>query len=83
MEKRVLKTLEFNKIIQQVATHCTSVAGRAHVEQLTPSRELEDVQRLLEETDEGLALLRIRGNVPMGVFMTSDHMRNVRKSAEC
>lgn len=66
MEKRVLKTLEFNKIIQQVATHCTSVAGRAHVEQLTPSRELEDVQRLLEETDEGLALLRIRGNVPMG-----------------
>ncbi|MBY0222438.1 endonuclease MutS2 [Mammaliicoccus sciuri] len=66
MEKRVLKTLEFNKIIQQVATHCTSVAGRAHVEQLTPSRELEDVRRLLEETDEGLALLRIRGNVPMG-----------------
>ncbi|GKV66419.1 MULTISPECIES: endonuclease MutS2 [unclassified Sporosarcina] len=66
MEKRVLKTLEFDKIIQQVTAHCTSSAGRSHVEQLVPSHQLEDVQRLLEETDEGLALLRIRGNVPMG-----------------
>ncbi|PID07230.1 MULTISPECIES: endonuclease MutS2 [unclassified Sporosarcina] len=66
MEKRVLKTLEFDKIIQQVAAQCTSIAGRAHIEQLVPSTNLEDVNRLLEETDEGLALLRIRGNVPMG-----------------
>ncbi|WP_301107609.1 endonuclease MutS2 [Sporosarcina sp.] len=66
MEKRVLKTLEFDKIIEQVAAQCTSSAGRSHVEQLVPSHQLEDVQRLLEETDEGLALLRIRGNVPMG-----------------
>ncbi|AXH99389.1 endonuclease MutS2 [Sporosarcina sp. PTS2304] len=66
MEKRVLKTLEFDKIIVQVAAHCTSSAGRTHVEQLVPSRNLEDVQILLEETDEGLAILRLRGNVPMG-----------------
>ncbi|PIC58525.1 endonuclease MutS2 [Sporosarcina sp. P12(2017)] len=66
MEKRVLKTLEFDKIIQQVSAQCTSIAGRAHIEQLVPSKSLEDVNRLLEETDEGLALLRIRGNVPMG-----------------
>ncbi|ARK23690.1 endonuclease MutS2 [Sporosarcina sp. P37] len=66
MEKRVLKTLEFDKIIQQVSAQCTSKAGRTHVEQLVPSKSLEDVSRLLEETDEGLALLRIRGNVPMG-----------------
>ncbi|ARK20526.1 endonuclease MutS2 [Sporosarcina ureae] len=66
MEKRVLKTLEFDKIIQQVSAQCTSIAGRAHIEQLIPSTSLEEVSRLLEETDEGLALLRIRGNVPMG-----------------
>lgn len=66
MEKRVLKTLEFDKIIQQVSAQCTSIAGRAHIEQLVPSTSLEEVSRLLEETDEGLALLRIRGNVPMG-----------------
>src|SRR5699024_1750525 len=61
-----LKTLEFDKIIQQVSAQCTSIAGRAHIEQLVPSTSLEEVSRLLEETDEGLALLRIRGNVPMG-----------------
>lgn len=66
MEKRVLKTLEFDKIIAQVASHCTSSAGRTNVEQLVPSRTLAEVTRLLEETDEGLALLRIRVNVPMG-----------------
>lgn len=66
MEKRVLKTLEFDKIIEQVAAHCTSAAGKKFIGQLAPSRQLEEVRRLLEETDEGLALLRVRGNVPMG-----------------
>lgn len=66
MEKRVLHTLEFDKIIEQTAAHCTSSAGRAHIEKLVPSTALADVKVLLEETDEGLALLRIRGNVPMG-----------------
>ncbi len=36
------------------------------MEKLTPSTDFETVQRLLEETDEGLAILRVRGNVPMG-----------------
>ncbi|WP_336824885.1 endonuclease MutS2 [Sporosarcina sp. USHLN248] len=66
MEKRVLKTLEFDKVRELVLTYCTSSAGRSHMEKLVPVSEYTEVVKLLEETDEGLAILRVRGNVPMG-----------------
>ncbi|WP_203246732.1 endonuclease MutS2 [Sporosarcina beigongshangi] len=66
MENRVLKTLEFDKIRDIVATHCTSFAGRSYIEKLVPVSEFDEVVRLLEEMDEGLSILRVRGNVPMG-----------------
>ncbi|WP_370457462.1 endonuclease MutS2 [Sporosarcina sp. JAI121] len=48
------------------ATHCTSVAGRSYMEKLVPVSDFDEVVKLLEETDEGLSILRVRGNVPMG-----------------
>ncbi|MGN7388247.1 endonuclease MutS2 [Sporosarcina sp. SAFN-015] len=66
MENRVLKTLEFDKIRDVVATYCTSSAGRTYMEKLVPVSDFQEVVRLLEETDEGLSILRVRGNVPMG-----------------
>ena len=36
------------------------------MEKLVPVSDFQEVVRLLEETDEGLAILRVRGNVPMG-----------------
>ncbi|MDN4607219.1 endonuclease MutS2 [Sporosarcina highlanderae] len=66
MENRVLKTLEFDKVRDIVATYCTSYAGRTYMEKLVPVSDFNEVVRLLEETDEGLAILRVRGNVPMG-----------------
>jgi DNA mismatch repair protein MutS2 len=64
--KRALKTLEFDKVREQVANFCTSSLGRSHLDQLEPSIDFQVVVRLLDEMDEGLSLLRIRGNVPMG-----------------
>ena len=66
METRVLKTLEFDKVRELVANHCTSSAGRSHMEKLMPVSDYEEVVRLLEETDEGLSIFRVRGNVPLG-----------------
>lgn len=66
MENRVLKTLEFDKIRDMAATHCTSFAGRSYMEKLVPVSDFDEVVKLLEETDEGLSILRVRGNVPMG-----------------
>ena len=66
MDPRVLKTLEFDKIRDGVTAHCTSVLGRSRISELVPSGDMAEVKALLEETDEALAIYRIRGNVPMG-----------------
>jgi len=66
LENRVLKTLEFDKVRALVAAHCTFSAGQEFMEKLIPVSDFELVVRLLEETDEGLSILRVRGNVPMG-----------------
>lgn len=66
MESRVLQTLEYNKIIELVTEHTTFEAGKQLIEQLTPNNRFETVQTLLEETDEALTILRLRGHVPMG-----------------
>ncbi len=64
--ERALRTLEFYKIRSEVARYCTSSLGKAHVDDLLPSIELDKVNRLLEEMDEGAAIIRTKGNVPMG-----------------
>ena len=77
--KRALKTLEFDKVREQVANFCTSSLGRAYLDLLEPSIDAVDVVRLLDEMDEGLSLLRIRGNVPMGgIFDVRGHAKRAQ-----
>ncbi|MFC6039256.1 endonuclease MutS2 [Paenisporosarcina macmurdoensis] len=77
--KRALKTLEFDKVREQVANFCTSSLGRTQLDLLEPSIVLHEVKRLLDEMDEGLDLLRVRGNVPMGgIFDVRAHARRAQ-----
>ena len=64
--QRALRTLEYYKIIDEVAKYCTSSIGKSHMDKLVPSVDFAVVTKLLEEMDEGLNVLRLRGNVPMG-----------------
>lgn len=64
--ERALKTLEYYKIREEVAKYCTSSVGKSHMDKLVPSVDFAEVTKLLEEMDEGLSILRLRGNVPMG-----------------
>ncbi|MFJ7697296.1 endonuclease MutS2 [Lysinibacillus fusiformis] len=64
--ERALKTLEYDKVRQQVATYCTSSIGKSAIEELVPQIDYDKVVQLLEEMDEGLSILRVKGNVPMG-----------------
>ncbi|MFJ5764619.1 endonuclease MutS2 [Lysinibacillus sp. NPDC093210] len=63
---RALKTLEYDKVRQQVAIYCTSSIGKSAIDELVPQTDFEKVVQLLEEMDEGLSILRVKGNVPMG-----------------
>lgn len=64
--ERALKTLEYDKVRQQVAKHCTSSIGKAAIDDLVPQTDFEKVVQLLDEMDEGLSILRVKGNVPLG-----------------
>lgn len=64
--ERALKTLEYDKVRQQVAIYCTSSIGKSAIDELVPQTDFEKVVQLLEEMDEGLSILRVKGNVPMG-----------------
>ncbi|MGE6488229.1 endonuclease MutS2 [Paenisporosarcina sp. NPDC076898] len=77
--KRALKTLEFDKVREQVASFCTSSLGRTHLDLLEPSIDLDTVVKLLDEMDEGLSVLRVRGNVPMGgIFDVRGHAKRAQ-----
>lgn len=64
--ERALRTLEYFKIRDEVSNYCTSSIGRSHIDNLIPSVEFTVVRKLLEEMDEGMTILRLRGDVPMG-----------------
>ncbi|MBT2754512.1 endonuclease MutS2 [Mesobacillus foraminis] len=66
MQERVLKTLEFTKIKEQMLDHVSSSLGREKALNLMPSVDYEEVIRLQEETDEAVKVLRLKGNVPLG-----------------
>ena len=49
-----------------MAAYCTSSIGKTAIDELVPQTDYEKVVQLLEEMDEGLSILRVKGNVPMG-----------------
>ena len=64
--ERALKTLEYDKVRQLVAKHCTCSIGKSAIDELVPQTNFEKVVQLLDEMDEGLSILRVKGNVPLG-----------------
>lgn len=76
IELRALKTLEFDKIREQVSKFCTNSIGKQAIDELVPETDFDTVVALLEEMDEGLAILRVKGSAPMGgIFDVRPHAR--------
>ena len=68
MNTRALQTLEFNKIREMLYGHTASGMGRTEAEKLLPSSEMEDVERMLTETEEAVMILRSTGRTPVEGF---------------
>ncbi len=61
MHERTAKGLEWNTILERLASYTSFSAGRELALQLQPSTDLQEVRRLLEETREARVLLETRG----------------------
>jgi DNA mismatch repair protein MutS2 len=66
MDKRSLKTLEFDKIIQKLQDKAISVAGKTHCASLQPMACLDEIKLALEETEQALEFSMKAGHLPLG-----------------
>ncbi|GAE30154.1 endonuclease MutS2 [Halalkalibacter hemicellulosilyticus] len=74
--ERVLRVLEYTKMKEQIREHVSSSLGRNKLHHLTPSLDLEEMNRWQQETAEGATVLRLRGQVPLGgIFDITAHAK--------
>jgi DNA mismatch repair protein MutS2 len=64
--ERVLRVLEYEKIIEQLGNHVSSSLGKEKVQRLTPTFIYDEVVDSQKATFEGATVLRLKGYVPMG-----------------
>ncbi len=66
MNEKVLRVLEYNKIIDLLTDRATSDPGRKLCRALTPSCDLEEINRTQEETKDALSRLFKKGSTSFG-----------------
>lgn len=65
LNSKIIKTLEFEKIRQQLAKFAATEIGKQQLLTLEPSTTFEDVQRKQDESDDGRKVLRLKGGIPV------------------
>ncbi|MBS4222670.1 endonuclease MutS2 [Lederbergia citrea] len=79
MNEKILKTLEFNKILSQLKDFASSTVGVEKIKLLKPSTSYEEVVKLQEETDEAAHVLRLRGHAPLsGIHNIKPHAKRAQ-----
>ena len=68
MDKRTLRVLEYEKIIQQLASHARSELGKSLIMELEPFIQYGEVEKKLDETDQAEAIIAYIGSSPMDSF---------------
>ena len=66
MNEKVLKTLEYNKIIDRLTEHATSDPGRRLCRELVPMDRLSDIESAQQETADALTRLFQKGSISFG-----------------
>ena len=66
MNQKVLKTLEYNKIIDILTDKADSEPGKKLCRELTPSTDLEEIRQAQAETKDALARLFKVGSTSFG-----------------
>ncbi len=82
MNKKALRVLEFNKIIDLLKDKASSSLGLKYIEKLTPSSNFEDVKYMLEETSEAQSILIKTGSVGLqGIHDIEDKVKRANIGA--
>lgn len=66
MDERILRVLEFNKIIEQLKGNAATSIGKDIAAHLMPTTDIKEVNRMQEETDEAVQIIRLNEELPLG-----------------
>ncbi|AGF59396.1 dsDNA-specific endonuclease/ATPase MutS2 [Clostridium saccharoperbutylacetonicum] len=82
MNNKTLEKLHFDKLKEIVKAYCISSLGKELIDKLTPSTDLKQVNRRLEETSEGRRLLDASYHIPLeGVANINPLLDKIDKGA--
>ena len=81
MLNKNLNRLEFNKILDELNSHCNTYIGKSKVFELEPFKNKDDVERALSETSLALQLIYRKGNPPIEEFNNIDiYIKNLHSN---
>ena len=66
MNKKVLNTLEYNKIIDQLTQKASSEPGRKLCRELIPMTDQDDITLAQTQTSDALSMLFAKGSTSFG-----------------
>lgn len=66
MNKKVLQTLEFNKIVDRLVDKATSEPGKALCREIDPMTDIEAIEKAQTQTYDALGMLISRGSIGFG-----------------
>ena len=66
MNKKALKTLEYDKIIERLVNHASSPLGKELCRKLEPSDHIDTIRRMQQETHDALSRLFKKGTPSFG-----------------
>lgn len=61
-----LKKLEYDKILEKIAHFCKTYLGKKYAFNLRPSQDVQEVQKSLKETSQGVVLIQRNSTPPIG-----------------
>lgn len=66
MNKKILKTLDYEKILNKLSQHAATILGKEAVMRLEPVGDFAEVKLRLQATEEAVHVERLKGNAPFG-----------------
>lgn len=83
MNKRILETLEFEKVKQLVRQFVVTAQGVEELKKLVPIGQKEKLAHWLAETEDGLKVQRLRGGIPISKLENiRPHMKRIEIGAD-
>ena len=78
MNKKVLKTLEFDKIVERLMEKCTCDAGRDFAKKISPLKKPDEVKRYQTQTDDAVKRVMKYGTISFtGTADISDYAKRL------